>query len=68
MIGVDDPPSAAHLSPALTTLRQPLTELGRLAAVGLFDQVGGSHPAVRRTTLMAELVIRKSTDRARSKP
>lgn len=68
VIGVDDPPSAAHLSPALTTLRQPLTELGRLAAVGLFDQVGGSHPAVRRTTLMAELVVRKSTDRARSKP
>lgn len=60
VIGVDDAPSAAHLSPPLTTLRQPLTELGRLAAVGLFDQVGGSHPAVRRTTLLAELVARGS--------
>ncbi len=60
VIGVDDAPSAAHLSPPLTTLRQPLTELGRLAAVGLFDQVGGSHPAVRRTTLMAELIVRDS--------
>lgn len=67
VISVDDPPSAVHLSPALTTLRQPLTELGRLAAVGLFDQVGGSHPAVRRTTLLAELVVRKSTDRCRTK-
>ena len=60
VVGVDDAPSAAHLSPPLTTLRQPLTELGRLAAVGLFDQVGGSHPAVRRTMLFAELITRRS--------
>jgi len=61
VVGVDDAPSAAHLSPPLTTLRQPLAELGRLAAVGLFDQVGGSHPAVRRTTLLAELITRRSS-------
>jgi len=60
VVGVDDAPSAMHLSPPLTTLRQPLTELGRLAVVGLFDQVGGSHPAVRRTTLLAELIRRGS--------
>jgi len=26
---MDDPPSAAHLSPPMTTLRQPLVELGQ---------------------------------------
>lgn len=39
IIAVDDPPSAAHLSPALDTFRQPLTQLGRQAVDCLFDQV-----------------------------
>lgn len=68
VIAVDDPPSAVHLSPSLATLRQPLTQLGRLAAVGLFDQVGDPHPAVRRTTLLAELIVRNSTDQTARKP
>jgi DNA-binding LacI/PurR family transcriptional regulator len=61
VVGVDDPPSAPHLSPPLTTMRQPLGQMGRLAARGLFDQVGESRPTVQTTLLKAELVVRRST-------
>lgn len=61
VVGVDDPPSAMHLHPPLTTLRQPLTQLGKLAARHLFDQIGEDRPTVQRTTLRAELVERRST-------
>jgi len=60
LLGVDDPPSAAHLSPPLTTLRQPLVELGRLAARGLFDLIAGGPTLPSRTTLQAELIERAS--------
>ncbi len=61
VVGVDDPASAAHLSPGLTTMRQPLTQLGKQGARGLFEQIGEEHPTVQRTLLEAELVIRRST-------
>ena len=60
LLGVDDPPSAAHLSPPLTTLRQPLVELGRMAARGLFDIIAGEASLPCRTTLRAELIERAS--------
>ncbi|MCC5823916.1 MAG: GntR family transcriptional regulator [Phycisphaerales bacterium] len=63
LIGVDDPPSAVHLSPALTTMRQPLVEVGKTAIRELQSQVKtGAAPA--RRTLDAELIIRESTARA----
>lgn len=63
LIGVDDPPSAVHLSPSLTTMRQPLVEVGKAAIQELFTQVTtGSAP--KRRTLEAELIIRESTARA----
>lgn len=65
VVGVDNPISAAHLSPPLTTLRQPLTQMGRLAARGLFDLIGDAHAPMQRTLLRAELMIRGSTGPAR---
>lgn len=63
LIGVDDPPSAVHLSPALTTMRQPLVEVGKAAIRALFTQVkAGAAP--QRSTLDPELIIRESTARA----
>lgn len=61
VIGVDDPTSASHLTPGLTTMRQPLLAMGRQAAKGLFEQIGDEHPAMQRTLLTAELVNRHST-------
>lgn len=63
VVAVDDPASAALLSPALTTLRQPLIQVGRLAARGLFEMIGEEHPTVQRTMLQGELQVRKSTRR-----
>lgn len=60
LIGVDDPPSAVHLSPALTTMRQPLVEVGKTAIRELHTQVRTGGPMARRT-LDAELIAREST-------
>jgi DNA-binding LacI/PurR family transcriptional regulator len=64
IVGVDDPQSAMYLSPPLTTLRQPLVQLGHAAVTALVDQIQrtpGESLAWR--TLMAELVVRKSSAR-----
>ncbi|MEO6435488.1 MAG: GntR family transcriptional regulator [Tepidisphaeraceae bacterium] len=63
IVGVDDPPSAEHLIPPLTTLRQPLLQLGEEAAAALFDRM--CEPSGARVTLTTrifapELVLRKS--------
>lgn len=64
IVGVDDPPSAAHLSPPLTTMRQPLVQLGHAAVTALVDQIQRT-PApddlMVSRTLWAELVIRRSS-------
>lgn len=62
VIGVDDPPSAAHLSPPLATLRQPLKEMGQTAVVTLQQLISGQ-PA-RSLTLRAELLRRASAGKA----
>jgi LacI family transcriptional regulator, galactose operon repressor len=56
--GWDDTPMAARLHPALTTVRQPMHELGRRAAALLFDRVEG-RPAAS-TVLRTSVVIRDS--------
>lgn len=64
VIGVDDPPSAAHLSPPLTTLRQPLVQLGSAAVTSLVEQIQRNNGSGGSTTLRAELVVRRSTGAA----
>lgn len=63
VVGVDDPPSAEYLSPPLSTMRQPLTEMGRLAVSNLFDMIGQRAAARRRVLLSAEHVSRGSVRR-----
>ncbi|QDU72990.1 GntR family transcriptional regulator [Mucisphaera calidilacus] len=61
VVAVDDPPSAEHLSPRLTTIHQPLVDLGRVAVdtmVRLLD--GGSMPTVADTVLRTHLIARDS--------
>ena len=62
VVGVDDPQSAPHLSPSLTTLRQPLVQLGHAAInalVGRIQKLPGETAAPRM--LCAELIIRRSS-------
>lgn len=59
VIGFDDVDTARHVDPPLTTVRQPLRELGRAALEILLRQVREGGPP-ERVVLPSELVIRES--------
>jgi DNA-binding LacI/PurR family transcriptional regulator len=61
VIGVDDPGGAAHLNPPLTTVRQPLMQMGQAAAAALFDLIQHNNVKLVERTLPTEFIIRKST-------
>jgi LacI family transcriptional regulator len=58
--GFDDSPFSRYAWPPLTTVRQPITELARLATEVLLQQVKGGEGEVEHR-LQAELVRRAST-------
>lgn len=58
--GWDDIPMARFVSPALTTVRQPLRELGARAAQLLAERVRGERSEPVHEVLPTELVIRAS--------
>jgi LacI family transcriptional regulator len=60
ILGFDDIPNAQVAWPKLTTVRQPLAQMGRVAARLLLDQIEQPGRPVRRVTLSTELVIRDS--------
>jgi LacI family transcriptional regulator len=60
VVGFDDIPASAMTHPPLTTVRQPLYEMGRKAATMLMAAVGGE-PIPRRVELPTSLVVRSST-------
>ncbi|MFC5910362.1 LacI family DNA-binding transcriptional regulator [Streptacidiphilus monticola] len=64
VIGFDDLPEAECVSPGLTTIRQPSTELGATAVRLLIDlartEDGGTRPPARMQ-LATELIVRAST-------
>lgn len=60
VLGVDDPPSAEYLSPGLSTVAQPLIEVGRRAVREMMTII--EHPSEpSRHTLAPELIVREST-------
>ncbi len=61
IVGVDDPLSASHLNPPMTTLRQPLAHLGHAAISRLVNHLGEDEQSLKREVLRAELVIRRSS-------
>ena len=63
IISVDDPPSAEHLSPALSTMRQPLVQVGEVAIATLLELIRREDVQASARTLRAELVARGSTAR-----
>ena len=58
--GWDDIPVARHLSPPLTTVRQPMREIGRRGAALLHERITGSRTVPRHEELPTELVVRSS--------
>lgn len=62
VVGFDDPVSAALLSPPLTTVRQPLDEMGRLATLMLLQWLRNTEPPRQSVVLPTQLMVRSSTD------
>ena len=60
IVGWDDVMTARYVSPSLTTVRQPLYELGRVAATRLHERITGAPVAPEPRILPTELVLRSS--------
>ncbi|MFG3580023.1 LacI family DNA-binding transcriptional regulator [Micromonospora chersina] len=63
IVGFDDLPEARWASPPLTTVRQPLVEMGRLAARTVLRLAQGEEIESPRVELATDLVVRDSTAR-----
>jgi LacI family transcriptional regulator len=62
VVGFDDIQSAAYATPSLTTVRQPLTEMGRRGAKVLLERIASKDAVFPEEIVMApELVVREST-------
>ncbi|MDT9695345.1 LacI family DNA-binding transcriptional regulator [Streptomyces sp. P17] len=61
VVGFEDSVLARHTNPPLTTVRQPVEELGRTMAGILLDEITEAAPAGRQLTLPTELVVRESS-------
>jgi DNA-binding LacI/PurR family transcriptional regulator len=65
VIGFDDIKAAAFVMPGLTTIRQPLAEIGRIATQTLLDRIHGSDTPQGEIIVEPTLVIRESTGPAK---
>jgi len=61
VVGFDDIQSAAYSTPSLTTVRQPLADMGRLAAETLLARIEDTKEYLPQISIEPELVVRKST-------
>ena len=69
VIGFDDIQSAAYQNPPLTTVRQPLREMGRIAAETLLSRIRNSEfQSGGEIMVEPELVIRGTTCRPQTNP
>jgi LacI family transcriptional regulator len=65
VVGFDELPVARWASPPLTTVRQPLAEMGSAAAQMLGELVEGLPLRSSRLELSTELIVRESTTGAK---
>lgn len=61
VVGFDDLPLTRWVSPPMTTVRQPLAEMGSVAAGMLGDLIDGKPLPSTRVELSTELIVREST-------
>lgn len=61
VLGYEDVPLAAYLSPPLTTIAMPMEELGSVAVDELLDRIKGEAPRQRTVRTAPQLVLRGST-------
>lgn len=60
LVGFDDIPQASLVYPTLTTVRQPLDKMGRLAVKMLLEHISSPEYSPYTATLATELIIRDS--------
>jgi DNA-binding LacI/PurR family transcriptional regulator len=65
VIGFDDIKAAAFTLPRLTTINQPLEEIGRVATQSLLNRIHNTIPPRDEITVEPELMIRESTGPAK---
>ena len=63
LVGFDDLPGSAFTAPPLTTVHQPMYDLGRAATNALLGLINGE--ALRGEVQPVELVVRETTRRVR---
>ena len=61
LVGFDNIPESALSEPPLTTVAQPIREMGRAAVTLLIDLIEGREPGDLHRTLGTDLVLRRST-------
>ena len=61
VVGFDDEPAAAHTGPGLTTVRQPLREMGTVGVERLLARMRHPDAPAELVLLPTELVVRGST-------
>jgi LacI family transcriptional regulator len=66
VVGFDDIQGAAFHNPSLTTIRQPLNQMGTEAARILLQRIRGDEKYPDSVGIQPELVIRESTGVPRS--
>lgn len=66
LLGFDDNFHARHLTPGLTTVRQPVDEAGRVATRLLLAILDGEVPAAPVITIPTELILRQSVGPVRN--
>jgi len=67
VVGYDDSPVASTLRPRLTSVRQPIDEMGHEMARLLIDQVEG-HDSVQRRVILATELVRRASSAGRRVP
>ncbi|MBW4438395.1 MAG: LacI family transcriptional regulator [Pleurocapsa minor GSE-CHR-MK-17-07R] len=61
VVGFDDIPLASLAYPKLTTVRQPLVQIGQVAVRLLLEKLENPEREARRVTLATELIVRDSS-------
>jgi len=65
VIGFDDVPQAAFHTPSLTTIRQPLHEMGKLSAELLLQRLSSQAVTPSEVAVKPRLIVRESTGSVR---
>jgi LacI family transcriptional regulator len=63
LIGFDDLPGSLYTTPPLTTVRQPVYDMGRIAGEAMLRMIEGKD--VKLPDLPLQLIVRESTARRR---